>query len=42
MELIKKDYQELFGKSLEDAIKGDTSGAYRECLMSIVRGNRVL
>lgn len=37
--LIKAEYVEVFGKTLEEAIEGDTSGDYRKALIKIVTGN---
>ncbi|KAH7984474.1 hypothetical protein HPB52_021519 [Rhipicephalus sanguineus] len=37
--IVKQEYQRAYGKSLEDAIKGDTSGDYRKVLMALVSGN---
>ncbi|MEQ8275686.1 MAG: annexin [Deltaproteobacteria bacterium] len=37
---IKAAYQEMYGESLEDAIKGDTSGDFEDSLLSMLRGNR--
>lgn len=37
---IKSAYQEMYGESLEDAIKGDTSGDYEDALLSMLRGGR--
>lgn len=39
LELIKAEFQELYSKSLADTVKGDTSGAYRDALLSIINGN---
>ncbi len=39
MEDIKQAYQAAYGKPLEKAIEGDTSGDYRRMLMAMVRGN---
>ncbi len=39
MEDIKQSYQAAYGKPLEKAIEGDTSGDYRRMLMAMVRGN---
>ncbi|KAE9418985.1 hypothetical protein Angca_008126, partial [Angiostrongylus cantonensis] len=40
LDLIKQDFQTLYNKSLEEMIKGDTSGQYRDALLAIVMGNR--
>ncbi|VDM56095.1 unnamed protein product [Angiostrongylus costaricensis] len=40
LELIKQEFQALYNKSLEEMIKGDTSGQYRDALLAIVMGNR--
>ncbi|CAD6190323.1 unnamed protein product [Caenorhabditis auriculariae] len=40
LELIKAEFLELHKKSLADMIKGDTSGTYRDALITIVNGNR--
>lgn len=37
--IVKQEYQRAYGKSLEDAIKGDTSGDYRKVLLALVSGN---
>uniref|UniRef100_A0A183BP75 Annexin n=2 Tax=Globodera pallida TaxID=36090 RepID=A0A183BP75_GLOPA len=37
---IKYAYHVLHQKPLEDAIQGDTSGAYRDGLLALVRGNQ--
>lgn len=37
--IIKQEYQRAYGKSLEEAIKGDTSGDYRRVLIALVSGN---
>ncbi|CAJ0938914.1 unnamed protein product, partial [Mesorhabditis belari] len=39
LRVIKDEYKELYGKTLEDHIKGDTSGLYKDCLLKIVAGN---
>nr|QLK97565.1 annexin [Heterodera glycines] len=36
---IKHAFHTLHKKSLEEAIKGDTSGAYRDALLALVKGN---
>ncbi|KAL3073571.1 hypothetical protein niasHS_017138 [Heterodera schachtii] len=36
---IKHAFHTLHKKSLEEAIKGDTSGAYRNALLALVKGN---
>ncbi|RCN46267.1 Annexin [Ancylostoma caninum] len=41
LELIKQEFQALYNKPLEDMIKGDTSGQYRDALLAIVVGNRM-
>ncbi|CAH1403621.1 unnamed protein product [Nezara viridula] len=33
---IKNAYQRKFGKSLQEAIAGDTSGDYKKCLLSLI------
>ncbi|XP_066146204.1 annexin B9-like isoform X1 [Euwallacea fornicatus] len=33
---IKREYQERYGESLADAIKGDTSGHYKKCLFQLI------
>lgn len=40
LQLIKEEFQELYKKPLEEMIKGDTSGLYRDALLAIVEGNR--
>ncbi|VDK57307.1 unnamed protein product [Anisakis simplex] len=37
--LIRDEYPQQYGESLVDAIRGDTSGAYRDGLVAIVQGN---
>lgn len=37
--IIKQEYQRAYGKSLEEAIKGDTSGDCRGVLIALVSGN---
>jgi annexin A7/11 len=37
--LIAQEFEMLFKKRLIDAIKEDTSGAYRDGLMQLVKGN---
>ncbi|VDN03805.1 unnamed protein product [Thelazia callipaeda] len=37
--LIRQEYEESYGKSLEDSIKSDCSGAYCDTLVAIVQGN---
>jgi hypothetical protein len=39
MVLIKREFQEVFKKSLESWIKDDTSGKYRDALIALVQGN---
>ncbi|EYC28225.1 hypothetical protein Y032_0008g52 [Ancylostoma ceylanicum] len=41
LELIKQEFQALYNKPLDDMIKGDTSGQYRDALLAIVVGNRM-
>jgi len=36
---IRNEYQRQYGKSLESAIAGDCSGAYKEGLITLVKGN---
>jgi len=36
MENIKEEYEKLFNKSLEAAIKGDTSGDYKKVLLALI------
>lgn len=36
---IRNAYQAKFKTSLENAIKGDCSGAYKDALIALVRGN---
>lgn len=36
---IKQEYQRMYGKSLDSAIGGDTSGKYKDGLIALVRGN---
>ncbi|VDM45562.1 unnamed protein product [Toxocara canis] len=36
---IRQQFQQLYKKSLESMIKGDCSGAYRDGLIALVRGN---
>ncbi|XP_018561969.1 annexin B11 isoform X5 [Anoplophora glabripennis] len=33
---VKREYQAKFGESLADAIKGDTSGHYKKCLLALI------
>ncbi|XP_974030.1 annexin B9 [Tribolium castaneum] len=33
---IKNEYQKEYGKTLAEAIKGDTSGDYRKCLLALI------
>ncbi|PIO65492.1 Annexin [Teladorsagia circumcincta] len=40
LQLIKEEFLALYNKSLEEMIRGDTSGAYRDALLAIVIGNR--
>ncbi|VDP57907.1 unnamed protein product [Heligmosomoides polygyrus] len=40
LQLIKEEFLELYKKPLEEMIKGDTSGQYRDALLAIVEGNR--
>ncbi|KAL4002153.1 Annexin family protein [Acanthocheilonema viteae] len=37
---IKEKYEEEYGESLEDSIKGDTSGHFEHLLISLLQGNR--
>jgi annexin A7/11 len=37
---MKDRYKQVYGKELEDAIIGDTSGDFRRLLVSLVQGNR--
>ncbi|XP_064458302.1 annexin A4-like [Ornithodoros turicata] len=37
--MIRQEYYRAYGKSLEEAIKGDTSGDYRKALIALVSGN---
>ncbi|VDK65268.1 unnamed protein product [Anisakis simplex] len=37
--LVREAYCQEFGTSLVDAIQSDCSGAYKDCLVSIVEGN---
>lgn len=39
MAVIKQEFARAYGKSLEEAIKGDTSGDYRKVLIALVSGN---
>jgi len=36
---IKREFQAMYKKSLEDFIKGDCSGSYKEGLIALARGN---
>lgn len=36
---IRESYAQLYGTSLESAIASDTSGAYKEALIALVKGN---
>ncbi|XP_062586906.1 annexin A4-like [Saccostrea cucullata] len=36
MDEIKKEFQRLYGKTLEDFIKGDTSGDYKNILLALI------
>jgi len=35
---IKQEFQRQFGKTLDAAIQGDTSGDYQRCLLALIRG----
>jgi len=37
---LNKVYKETYNKTLEDDVKGDTSGDYRTTLISLLQGNR--
>uniref|UniRef100_A0A914R973 Annexin n=1 Tax=Parascaris equorum TaxID=6256 RepID=A0A914R973_PAREQ len=37
---IRNLYEEKYGESLEDAVKGDTSGHFEHLLVSLLQGNR--
>lgn len=39
MEAIKDAYKRRFGKPLENRVKGETSGTYRELLIAIVNSS---
>ena len=36
---IKTEFQRMYGKTLESFIAGDTSGKYKDALITLVRGN---
>ncbi|KAI6225294.1 Annexin [Aphelenchoides fujianensis] len=36
---IRNEFQKIYGKSLESAIAGDCSGAYKDGLIALVKGN---
>lgn len=38
---VKKSYLDKYGKTLEEAVEGECSGDYLQCLRSIIRGNFV-
>jgi hypothetical protein len=40
LELIKKEYAELYGKGLATAVKAETSGDFEKALLSIIEGNQ--
>ncbi|GEM_PF-1752475 len=40
MQAIKEEYQNLYGVSLEEDVKGDTSGNYEKALLKLMGGNR--
>ena len=40
MRLLKEKFQEMFGRSLADAVKDDTSGDYRRLLLALIEGER--
>uniref|UniRef100_A0A1I7WXG3 Annexin n=1 Tax=Heterorhabditis bacteriophora TaxID=37862 RepID=A0A1I7WXG3_HETBA len=40
LELIKEEFVAMYNKSLEDTVRGDTSGLYRDALLAIVVGNK--
>lgn len=37
---IAEFYEQLYGKTLEDDLKGDTSGAFKHLCVSLVQGSR--
>ncbi|CAK9305071.1 unnamed protein product [Gordionus sp. m RMFG-2023] len=40
LEDIKREYNKLYKKSLEAAVRGDVTGHYQDLLVAIIRGNR--
>lgn len=36
---VRQQFQQLYKKSLESMIKGDCSGAYKDGLIALVKGN---
>ncbi|GMT21193.1 hypothetical protein PFISCL1PPCAC_12490, partial [Pristionchus fissidentatus] len=40
LNLIKDEFKQLYNKTLEDTIKGDTSGVFRDTLLAICMGNQ--
>ncbi|XP_053384290.1 annexin A4-like isoform X2 [Mercenaria mercenaria] len=36
---IKQEFQKMYGQSLEQFVRGDTSGDYRRCLLSLIGGS---
>ncbi|MGV8118566.1 MAG: annexin [Candidatus Xenobiia bacterium LiM19] len=40
MQAIREEYQNLYGVSLEENVKGDTSGNYQKALLKLMSGSR--
>ncbi|CAK9305069.1 unnamed protein product [Gordionus sp. m RMFG-2023] len=40
LEDIKSEYNKLFKKSLEAAVRGDVTGEYQDLLVAVIKGNR--
>lgn len=40
MQTIREEYQNLYGVSLEENVKGDTSGNYQKALLKLMSGSR--
>jgi len=40
MQTIREEYQSLYGVSLEESVKGDTSGNYQKALLKLMSGSR--
>lgn len=39
LQLIKDEFQRLYGKPLVDFVKAECSGAYRDALVELIKGN---